>query len=198
MACRKRKARLYGLLLFCSCLCVFFVWSFERAFVIYQNIDDAKGDMKKASMFPFSSSIPNCKQNPFIRKDSQCHSLLFAPDTEEFDAVVKDMCRNNQPILDWNLVKGFPSGKMMDEYLYDHPNTVIAAVEFFKESTSKYAFSVQTNGTVRWFKGKFQEPHSYAQIPTMLAVQKALSTRISGKQIDWEVRVGKYPHPVKV
>lgn len=192
--CRKRKARLHSLLLFCSCLCVFFVWSFQKAFFMYQQIDSAQNATEEALMFPFPPEIPNCEQNAFIRKDVQCYSLLYAPDTEEFSAMVRQMCQNNQPILDQRLVQGFPSGNLMDEYLYEHPNTVIAAVEFFKESNSKYAFSVQTNGTVRWFKGKFQEPHKYAQIPIVLAIQKAFATKIAGRQIGWQVRVGNYPH----
>lgn len=167
--------------------------------MIYQSIDSGNGN-EGASMLPVPPSIPNCEQNIFLRKekDGQCYSLLFAPDTEEFSAVVRDMCQNNQPVLDQRFVRGFPSGNMMDDYLYQHPNTVIATVEFFKESNSKYAFSVQTNGTVRWFKGKFQEPHAYAQIPVMLAVQKALATKLSGKEIGWEVRVRKYPYPQTV
>lgn len=166
--------------------------------MIYQRLDSGQGESKQALMLPFGSAIPDCEQNVFMRQDVQCYSLLYSPDTEEFNAVVRDMCQDNQPALSERLVKGFPSGRSMDEYLYDHPNTVIAAVEFFKEGTHKYAFSVQTNGTVRWFKGKFQEPHSYAQIPVILAVQKALATKIIGKRIGWEVNVGSYPHPQTV
>ncbi len=83
----------------------------------------------------------------------------------------------------------------MDEYLYTHPNTVVSAVEFFKESDDNYAFSVQTNGTVRWFKGVFQQPHLYAQLPVIVAVQKAIATSlVAGTPIQWTVRIGEYPH----
>jgi hypothetical protein len=99
------------------------------------------------------------------------------------------------PSIDASLVKGFSSGKEMDEYLYTHPNSVVSAVEFFKESDKNYAFSVQTNGTVRWFKGVFQQPHLYAQLPVVVAVQKALASMIAGTPIEWTVRIGEYPHP---
>lgn len=176
---------------------MFFVWSFERAIIIYQQLNSGQGS-QAARMLSLGSSIPNCEENIFIRKDRRCFSLLYAPDTEEFSDVVRGMCQDNQPVLDQRLVKGFASGSLMDEYLYDHPNTVIAAVEFFKESSTKYAFSVQTNGTVRWFKGKFQEPHTYAQIPVILAVQKALAVKISGQNLGWKVSAGQFPQPHSV
>lgn len=146
-------------------------------------------------MIHLSSSLPNCEQNIFMRKDTKCYSLIFSPDTEEFRGIIQAMCKDNQPPLDESLVKGFPSGQDMDKYLYENPNTVIATVEFFKESGSKYAFSVQTNGTVRWFKGKFQQPHTYAQLPVIVGIQKAIATKFAGSSVDWDINIGEFPHP---
>jgi hypothetical protein len=158
-------------------------------------MNSSQGLVRESKMIPLSSNLPNCERNIFMRRDTKCYSLIFSPDTEEFRDIVQSMCQDNQPPLEESLVRGFPSGLDVDKYLYENPNTVIATVEFFKESGSKYAFSVQTNGTVRWFKGKFQQPHIYAQLPVIVGIQKAIATKLSGSSVEWDINIGEFPHP---
>ncbi len=77
----------------------------------------------------------------------------------------------------------------MDAYLYANPSTVLAAVEFFKENANSYAYSVQTNGTARWFKGKFFSTDEYVQLPVVVAVQRALSRFLDGKGMEIGVKL---------
>ena len=68
--------------------------------------------------------------------------------------------------------------------MYSRPNTVLAAVEFFKEDANSYAYSVQTNGTARWFKGKFYSTDEYVQLPVVVAVQRAMARFLDGKGME--------------
>ncbi|KAI8113175.1 hypothetical protein M9435_003179 [Picochlorum sp. BPE23] len=192
---RKRKTKLNFLLLVSSTLCVGMIWVFNAAMDLYQQMDSNRRVVKYSEMISMTSAIPSCKDNIFMRQDIPCFSLLYAPENKETREIVNNIREDNVPSIDASLVKGFSSGKEMDEYLYTHPNSVVSAVEFFKESDKNYAFSVQTNGTVRWFKGVFQQPHLYAQLPVVVAVQKALASMIAGTPKEWTVRIGEYPHP---
>ena len=77
----------------------------------------------------------------------------------------------------------------MDAFLYANPNTVLAAVEFFKENANSYAYSVQTNGTARWFKGKFFSTDEYVQLPVVVAVQRAMARFLDGKGMEIAVKL---------
>jgi ABC-type multidrug transport system ATPase subunit len=86
-------------------------------------------------------------------------------------------------------VKGFASGVDMDAHLYANPSTVLAAVEFFKEDANTYAYSVQTNGTARWFKGKYFSADEYVQLPVVVAVQRAVARFLDGKGMEIGVKL---------
>lgn len=102
---------------------------------------------------------------------------------------------DNKPRIPDYRIRGFRNGGEIDQYLYRNPNSVIAAVEFHKHNNRSYAFSIQTNSTAKWFKGKFQDPNLYAQIPVQVAVEKALARKAVKQQIEWTVNIAEFPHP---
>lgn len=116
-------------------------------------------------------------------------------DTKEVTQLVKRIASMNKPTIPEYRFKGFQNGQEIDTYLFEHPNTVLAAIEIFKESNTSYAFSVQVNSTARWFKGKFQEPTAYIALPVQMAVERAIATEVAGENIDWHVNIAEYPHP---
>ena len=148
-----------------------FVWSFEQAIGIYQRLSSHKEEVSFSA-----SSLPSCKDDVFLDRE-RCYTMIYAPNSSEFRDVVGRM------EVDQRLVRGFSSGMIMDQYLYENPNTVMAAVEFFKKDSRNYAFSVQTNGTARWFKGQFFSFNEYVQLPVIVAVQKALSPFLDGMDV---------------
>jgi hypothetical protein len=105
------------------------------------------------------------------------------------------VARQNEPPIPESKLRGFGSGEEIDQYLHANPNTVIAAVEIFKETDTKYAFSIATNTTARWFKGKFQDPNLYAQIPVQVAIERAIAQKVTGKDFEWTIDIAEFPHP---
>jgi hypothetical protein len=110
--------------------------------------------------------IPDCADNMFMRKNKQCYTLLYAPKgVPEVDEIIAAVAARNEPPIPSQHVKGFANGSSIDLYLLEHWNTVLAAVEFVVDGPQSIGFSVMTNSSVQWFKGKFQDPNLYAQLP---------------------------------
>eukprot|EP00887_Chlorella_sp_A99_P004461 scaffold30.g4461.t1 len=80
---------------------------------------------------------------------------------------------------------------------------------------SSVGFSIQTNSSVQWFKGKYQDPTTYMQartgagvgaerrracgwwgLPLQSAVQRELVRQLAGDPgLGWEVALATFPHP---
>ncbi len=61
--------------------------------------------------------------------------------------------------------QGFENSTYVNEYLLANPETVLATVAFTVDANGKgLGFSVQTNSSVQWFKGDFQDPNMYIQV----------------------------------
>lgn len=159
---------------------VLFLWSSERFASVFfpssQSLEVSPDSLAR---------IPSCNDDVFMEPTANCYTLIYAPNTTEFRDVVGRLGVPEREL------RGFRSGVDMDAYLYEHPNTVLAAVEFFRESATKYAFSVQTNGTARWFKGAFFNRDTYVQLPVIVGVQRAMSRFLDGKSV--EVGLRKIP-----
>ena len=145
--------------------------------------------------------IPDCSKNIYLRRDEHCLTLLYAPKGEPaVEAIISAVARNNDPPIPEDRVRGFSSGSAIDEYLLQHWNSAIAAVEFVVHSHENIGFSVQTNSSVQWFKGQFQDPNLYAQLPVQVAVEREIVRYVKGQSLDtdtltWKVDVAEFPHP---
>ena len=112
------------------------------------------------------------------------------------DGIVSAVAARNFPPIPRNHIKGFENGSLIDDYLLMHPNTVIAAVEFVLDGPESIGFSVQTNSSVQWFKGKFQDPNMYAQLPVQVAVEREIVRALAQRPaLQWTVDVTQFPHP---
>ena len=89
-----------------------------------------------------------------MRMDEPCYTLLYAPrGVPLVDSIMANVAAGNSPPIPTNQIRGFTNQSLVDKYLLDHPNTVIAAVEFIVDSpTNTVGFAVQTNSSVQWFK----------------------------------------------
>jgi hypothetical protein len=103
--------------------------------------------------------------------------------------------RNNPP-LPRQRIRGFQNSSEIDAYLMQHPETVLATVEFHVDNQQSIGFAVQTNTSVQWFKGTFQDPNLYIQLPVQVAVERELVRLLSGSsELKWDVGVVQFPHP---
>lgn len=134
--------------------------------------------------------------NPSIeRLNPSLQVLIVMQDRREIADIIMSVARHNEPPIPESKLRGFGSGEEIDQYLHANPNTAIAAVEIFKETDTKYAFSIATNTTARWFKGKFQDPNLYAQIPVQVAIERAIAQKVTGKDFEWTIDIAEFPHP---
>lgn len=62
-------------------------------------------------------------------------------------------------------MKRFASRTDSDEYLLANPETVLAAVHFYRDTaTNEMHFLLQHNTTVKYFKGNYQDPNMFVQV----------------------------------
>jgi hypothetical protein len=57
-------------------------------------------------------------------------------------------------------------------------------------------FIVQTNSSVQWFKGKYQDPNTYIQLPLQVTVEREVVRHFTGERgLSWSVGLAQFPHP---
>ena len=112
------------------------------------------------------------------------------------DNIIAAVAKHNSPPLPPAHVRGFDNGSLIDAFLLAHPNTALAAVEFTVDSAQSIGFAVQTNSSVQWFKGKFQDPNLYAQLPVQAAVEREIVRALADRpDAEWSVALAAFPHP---
>ena len=177
---RRRKYRSLITTLVSTLFISTLLWSSQR---VVRFLDDQQASSSQSPVVDVTSlGIPSCTNDVFMDPET-CYTVIYAPNTTEFGEVVGRLGVAGEE------VRGFASGVDMDAFLYAHPNTVLAAVEFFMESATRYAFSVQTNGTARWFKGSFYSRDDYVQLPVIAGVQRAMSRFLDDKKMEIGLRV---------
>lgn len=169
--------------------------------------------------------IPDCAGNRFMRQDAPCYTLLYAPQASFpsfqgrknsisrtnntihimqgqpiVDDLIQSVASSNFPPIPSSHIRSFSSGSLIDEYLLEHPNTAIAAVEFSIDDANNVGFSVQTNSSVQWFKGRFQDPNLYASLPVQVAIERELVNTFRKQRgedltASWQVNITQFAHP---
>jgi hypothetical protein len=175
---------------------IILTWIVDRAVLISNQRRPAFSSVKEA--LPVAvEGIPLCSDNMFMRIDEACYTLLYAPKgIDMIDNLMKSVAQSNIPEIPLSQVRSFANGSTMDTYLLEHPNTVIAAVEFAIDNPTSVGFSIQTNSSVQWFKGRFQDPNLYAQLPVQVAVERQIFKLIAQEpKVTWDVSVTPFPHP---
>ncbi|PSC73682.1 ABC transporter A family member 2 [Micractinium conductrix] len=71
------------------------------------------------------------------------------------------------------------------------------------QALGQFAFTLQVNQTVKYFKDKFQDPTFFFQVPLQVAVERALATHYfrntsnlaAGWELGWDVSSSMFAHP---
>eukprot|EP00878_Enallax_costatus_P026229 GHUV01028120.1.p1 GENE.GHUV01028120.1~~GHUV01028120.1.p1 ORF type:complete len:192 (+),score=47.97 GHUV01028120.1:1765-2340(+) len=101
-------------------------------------------------------------------------------------------------------VIGFASRQDAEDYMMANPETTLGAVHFdVNNSTAipKINYMIQSNSTVKSFKGNRQSPITFFALAIQAAVSRAASKllyTLSGRDpatFDWEPQLALFPHP---
>jgi len=180
----------------------------------------ASGGLRKVVRDPESKAvdpIPPCEEDLYIRS-GKCFDFYWTADTLEVNStdaqlenarnvaaeIVRNIRENNDPPIPEDKVRNFPDRIAVDDELLANPETCIGAVHFYMSSDlRKIDFTLQTNSTPKFFKGQFQHPNFFVQVPLQNAVEREIARfhlRQAGRTEDadnlkWEVGYKEYPHP---
>ena len=155
--------------------------------------------------------IPHCSEDTYL-KDG-CISLAYSPAGDAWvEAIVGRMKANNggggaHAFADSD-VRGFATPEALDAYMMEHPEIVQAAVNFRPAGAASLsddkniAYSLQTNSTVRFYRGKFQSPNYFVQVPLQVAIEREAAHELGSQAGEegvenaaWEVNMKEFPHP---
>lgn len=193
---RGRAWKMNLLLITQAAMFIILTWIVDRAVLISNQRRPAFSSVKEA--LPVAvEGVPLCSDNMFMRIDEPCYTLLYAPKgIDMIDNLMNGVAQSNIPEIPLSQIRSFANGSTMDDYLLEHPNTVIAAVDFAMDNPTSIGFSIQTNSSVQWFKGRFQDPNLYAQLPVQVAVERQIFKLIAQEpKVTWDVSVTPFPHP---
>ncbi|KAG2491877.1 hypothetical protein HYH03_009829 [Edaphochlamys debaryana] len=156
-------------------------------------------------------AVPLCSESPFLRQGAACHTLLYSPRGDLWvEEVVAGVAGRNVPPIPPEQMRGFDSVEEVDAYLWDHPETVLAAAHFRRRPTQPTAppgapeaarpralsYVLQTNASAAWFKGRFQDPNTAVALPLQVAIEAAVARLASGDpSLPWSVSLADFPHP---
>ena len=196
--CRRRAWKTNVLLVAQAVLFVFLTWAIDQAVSASNQRRPAYSSISTTQPQAVGP-IPDCSDNMFLRTDQDCYTLLYAPsDVKIVEQIITGVANNNNPgkPIPGNHIKGFANGSLIDEYLLRHPSTVIAAVEFTVDSPTSVGFSVMSNSSIQWFKGHFQDPNLYAQLPVQSAIEREIFKLLARQPgSTWNTSVAQFPHP---
>jgi hypothetical protein len=170
----------------------------------------AATSVQPAPMLP----VPPCMDDLYMPPGRACLDFVYSPDgDEDVQRVVAAVMASNQPPIPHERVRGFPSREAADEWLVAHPDSALGGVHFTTRpgaAAPGLAFSVQSNSTVKYFKGTFQDPTMFFALPLQSAVAAALAREAvaaaleSGSgpdalnpagELEWAPRLAPFPHP---
>ncbi|GLC34108.1 hypothetical protein PLESTB_000838300 [Pleodorina starrii] len=117
--------------------------------------------------------IPQCWEDLYIGKRKSCIEVLYQPSPDPLvDTIMQAVARNNPvPIT----VQGMANRTAVQSFLFKNPDYVIGAVHFEKTGSALEGFIIQTNTTPKFFKGKYQHPNKFVQLPLQAAVHREIA-----------------------
>lgn len=159
------------------------------------------------------TDIPKCEKDLFL--DSGCKDFMYTVEVldgdtsvedaeEQVELIVERIRENNDPKIPKDKVVKFPGRLELDKWLLEEPETTMGAVHFFvSEEGKKIDFTLQTNSTIKFFKGQFQHPNFFFQLPLQMAVEREIVRQHllnDGKDavaadLEWDVAYKEFPHP---
>lgn len=141
--------------------------------------------------------IPDCKRDFFLDPSRSCYTFLYQPTgDEQIEAIVDAIKKNNDPPIPDDRVRGFSSREEINEFLLEHPESVLGALHFDKRDEQRISFVLQTNSTVKFWKGNYQDPNFYAQLPLQMATEREIVRNLAeDPDLEWSVSYSDFAHP---
>lgn len=151
----------------------------------------------------YIDKLPSCNSDLFIGEDKKCYDFFYTPVGDPVvEGIVERIRQSNNPPIPTERVRGFESRKLSDEYFLRNPDTCLGAVHFIRDNTGNLNFIVQSNSTVKYFKGEFQDPSFFFQLPMVSAAQREIVKHYiserNGTQTEaltWRPVLVPFPHP---
>ncbi|DBA85756.1 TPA: hypothetical protein ACH3X1_005317 [Trebouxia sp. C0004] len=128
---------------------------------------------------------------------TECLTFLYTPDNDtSVNSIVAAMRSNNSPAIPDSRTKGFGSMSEADAYLFANPQTTLGAVHFNVTDAQHISFTLQSNSSTNWFKGHYQNPNTYFQLPLQMAVERETARHLAnGSNLGWDVSYTDFAHP---
>ncbi|EFJ52653.1 hypothetical protein VOLCADRAFT_85850 [Volvox carteri f. nagariensis] len=149
-------------------------------------------------------SIPQCSQDLYIGSKAGCVEVLYQPSPDPIvDLIMQGVQeKNSNPIK----VRGFSNRSAIQDYLFKNPDSALSAVHFEKTGSALEGFIIQTNTTSKFFKGKFQHPNKFIQLPLQFAVHREIARYQLGSSglpnagtlatsLEFEANLKEFAHP---
>jgi hypothetical protein len=169
-----------------------------------ERLKDAPG----AVDFPVAA-LPSCNEDLYIGPGRECVDFVYTPaGNPQVDAVIRGVMANNAPPIPENRVRGFPNRTASDAWMLANGDAALGGVHFSRDARGALQYVLQSNSTVKYFKGKFQDPTTFFQLPLMSAVARELAraavldlngganaTTTAAPPFKWAPRVAAFPHP---
>ena len=185
-------------------------------------------DVRVAEPVPVGS-IPLCSASRYIAEDGRdgdgvdeeqeganetasCLTLAYSPlDDVAVETIVQGIMQKNDPEIPASQVRGFASVDEVNAYLMQHPRRVLAAVHFetvasAEDELLEVDYTLQTNSSVFWYKGQYENPNTYVQVPVQVAVERQIVTMLTregaagvgiaaSEPSEWKASLSQFPHP---
>jgi len=155
------------------------------------------------------TAIPPCEDDKYARAPCWDFLYTFDPvDDPDIAEIVRLMRVHNEGReIPAEKVLGFTQPALAEEWMLKNFDKSLGAVHFRWEDAArkKLLFDLQTNSTVKFFKGSFQDPNMFAQLPLQTAVERAAIRFLRARDgtgdftgdIEFETRVREFPHPAQ-
>ncbi|KAK9831648.1 hypothetical protein WJX74_004219 [Apatococcus lobatus] len=193
---RRRAWKSTSLQLLQTIIFIFFIWVINKAVErSYQ-----RGSQYKTAPHPTAArlaQIPDCTSNQYLRKDANCFDFAYSPANSTLvQKLVGSIQSNNEPPIPASRVLGLTTSAQVDAYLLANPGRIPAAINFNTTSSQIVAYTLQTNSTTQWFKGKYLNPNTYIQLPLQNAAEREIARSLaSNPGLSWNVSLADFAHP---
>lgn len=188
------------------------VWLIDKAVLSDSRSLSQQQVVREPESVPIKS-IPKCEDDLFMK--SGCIDFLYTArsldDTisqkaaqAQARSIISKVQKNNEPEIPDHKVAELSNRNELDKWFLENPETAMGAVHFFfSDQGKKIDFTLQTNSSIKFFKGVFQHPNFFFQLPIQTAVEREIVRHHltqSGKKevaenLSWEVGYKEYPHP---
>ncbi|KAK9864302.1 hypothetical protein WJX84_009142 [Apatococcus fuscideae] len=132
-----------------------------------------------------------------LQQDLHCFDFAFSPtNISTVNSLISNLRANNVPPISADRVLGLSSSAEVDAYLLAHPGRVPAAINVNISSAQGISYTLQTNSTTQWFKGKYQNPNTYIQLPLQSATEREITRLLATDPgLSWNVSMADFAHP---